>query len=355
MTLQVALIGAGAIAREQHLPAWFKLSSAQVVAVAEPSSEALAAIPAELHIGRRVGDYRRVLEDPTIDAVDICVPSALHAEVIIASLNADKHVLCEKPMATSAADAAAILKAWRASGKKLMIGQHMRFEPSVERLVGYLGRHPPGDVYYARGQWLRRRRLPGRPGFTNRALSGGGALYDIGVHVLDLAWWLMGCPRPTVASGAVFNKLAKRTDLGSEWGQWDPASFDVEDFAAGLIRFENGAALTLEASWLALQPVDEFYRVQLFGTEAGVVWPDGVISCEEERTPSDVTLSPTTGQRAHHRVIQEFARAVLDDLPVPVPPEQSATVIAMLDALYRSSATGRECDVVAVAKEAEVR
>lgn len=340
--LHVALIGAGSIAREQHLPAWTKVPDATVVAVADPSPAALAAAAEEFSIGRCVSDYRELLDNPSINVVDVCVPSALHASVSIAALQAGKHVLCQKPMATSRADAQAMLDAARSAGKKLMIGQHIRFEPSVRQLCSYLAKHPPGEIYYARSQWLRRRRLPGRAGFTHKAQSGGGALYDIGVHMVDLAWWMMGCPRPTVASGVATNHLARRTTLGSEWGHWDPATIDVEDFAAGLIRFDNGAALSLEVSWLALQPEDEFYKLQLFGAEAGVIWPDQVIVGEDDKIPWDVKLAPAKGEKAHRQVIYEFARAVLDDTPVPISPEQSATVIAILESLYRSSELGRE-------------
>jgi predicted dehydrogenase len=172
LPLRVALLGTGAIARSQHLPAWSKLPEFKMVALADASPVSLAAVPSEFQIERRVSDYRELLDDPDIDVVDICVPSALHSEVVIAALQAGKHVLCEKPMATSRADAAAMLAAWRASGKKLMIAQHMRFEPSVIQLRTYLERNSPGDVYYSRGQWLRRRRLPARPGFTDKRLSG---------------------------------------------------------------------------------------------------------------------------------------------------------------------------------------
>jgi predicted dehydrogenase len=343
--LNVALIGAGAIAREQHLPAWAKIADAVVVAAADVWPAALAAVAGEFPLVRCVADYRQLLDDQSIDVVDVCVPSALHAEVSVAALSAGKHVLCQKPMATSRADAEAMLKAAQAAGKKLMIAQHMRFEPSVQQLRSYLAKHPPGEIYYARGQWLRRRRLPGRAGFTQKLLSGGGALYDLGVHLVDLAWWMMGCPQPTVATGVATNRLARRKGLGSEWGEWDPATIDVEDFAAGLIRFASGAALNLEVSWLALQPESEFYKLQLFGTEAGVIWPDQVIVGEDDQQPWDLKLGPIQGEKAHHQVIHEFARSVLDDTPVPIPPEQSATVIAMLESLYRSSDLGQEVAV----------
>ena len=345
LPLRVAVLGTGAIARSQHLPAWSKLAEFEIAALADASPVSLAAVPTEFQVERRVTDYRELLDDPAIDVVDICVPSALHAEVAIAALAAGKHVLCEKPLATSRADAAAILAAWRASGKKLMVAQHMRFEPSVLQLRSYLEHNPPGDVYYTRAQWLRRRRLPARPGFTDKRLSGGGALYDLGVHLLDLSWWLIGCPTPASVSGVTFDRLARRRDIGSEWGTWEPTTIDVEDFAAGMVRLAGGGAISLEVSWLGFQPEGEFWRLQMYGTRSGVTWPEGVIVGEDNLIPWDLKLAEAKGEKAHHQVIREFARAVVDDAPVPIPPEQSATIIAILDGLYASSASGREAAI----------
>lgn len=335
--LRVAVIGAGAISRQQHLVGWAQLPEVQVVALAEVSAEALLEVADEFAIPRRETDYRALLDDPSIDVVDVCVPSALHAEVSVAALQAGKHVLCEKPMATSREGAAAMLAAQRAAGKKLMIAQHMRFDPSVLALRGFAPPESLGTVYYARAQWLRRRRLPGRPGFTQKKLSGGGPLFDIGVHVLDLAWWLMGCPRPLSASGGVFDHLARRDDLGTEWGAWDPATIDVEDFAAGLLRFEGGGLLTLESSWLGLQAEAEATRLQVYGSRLGIVWPACRVFGETAGRPWDIQLSWPPDDRPHRETIRQFAQALLNDRSVPIPPEQSATGIAMLEALYRSA------------------
>ena len=335
--LRVAVIGAGAISRLQHLVGWAQLPEARLVGLAEVSPDALHAAADEFAIPRRETDYRALLDDDGIDVIDVCVPSALHAEVSIAALQAGKHVLCEKPMATSRAGAAGMLAAQRAAGKKLMIAQHMRFDPSVLALRGFAPPESLGTVYYARAQWLRRRRLPGRPGFTQKRLSGGGALFDIGVHVLDLAWWLMGCPRPLTASGGAFDHLARRGDLGTEWGSWDPATIDVEDFAAGLLRFEGGGLLCLESSWLGLQAKVDVARLQVYGTRLGFVWPECRLFGETAGHPWDIQLSWPPGDRPHREAIRQFAHALLDDRPVPIPPEQSANGIAMLEALYRSA------------------
>ena len=143
---------------------------------------------------------------------------------------------------------------------------------------------------------VRRRRLPARPGFTDRWLAVAVRDSDLGVHLLDLAWWMIGCPRPTSVTGVTHNHLGRRGDLGSEWGEWDAARIDVEDFAAGLVRLE-GAALSLEVSWLAFQPEKEFWRLQMYGSAAGISWPEGLIVGEDQRIPWDTRLAEATGEK----------------------------------------------------------
>ncbi|OYV71876.1 MAG: hypothetical protein B7Z74_06460, partial [Deltaproteobacteria bacterium 21-66-5] len=98
-------------------------------------------------------------------------------------------------------------------------------------------------------------------------------------------------------------------------------------------------------SWLGFQPEDEFWRLQIYGTHGGVSWPDCQIVGEDQLIPWDLRLREAKGEKAHHQVVREFARAILADAPVPIPPEQSANVIAMLDALYTSSASGKEVEI----------
>src|SRR5262249_48290397 len=120
---------------------------------------------------------------------------------------------------------------------------------------------------------------------------------------------------------------------------------DVEDFAAGFVRFANGAALTLEASWLGFQPERELRRVQCFGDRGGFVWPDGVLAGETRRTPWDLRLSEPPARAVHHEEIYQFALAVRDGRPNPVPVEASLKVVRILEALYRSAEIKREVSV----------
>ena len=350
--LRVAVIGAGGIARGEHLPAWRDIPHARVVAIADPSGESLMAAGDRFSIERRVRDYRHLLDDRRIDVIDICAPSALHAEMTIAALESGKHVLCEKPMTTSQREATAVLEAQRRAAGKLMIAQHLRFHPATLALRSCMRRFPLGEVYYARAHWLRRRRLPATPSFTCKKLSGGGALFDLGVHMLDLAWWMMGCPEPVSASGTISDRLSRRTDLGGEWGTWNPNRVEVEDFAAGWIRFAGGAVLSLETSWLGFQAQPEVRRIELHGDAAGASWPDACMFGETRKRPWSIYLAPSTTQKAHRKVVDEFAAAVLEDRPVPVPTVQCAAVIGMLEAVYRSAADRREVPIEPMKNEA---
>src|SRR5262245_18459748 len=116
-----------------------------------------------------------------------------------------------------------------------MTAQHLRFEPVARQLKALGESGTFGDFYHARPQWLRRRLLPPRPTFVDRNLSGGGAAVDIGVHVLDLAYWLLGAPEPVSVTATAHALLARRADTSGTWGDWDRKRIDVEDFAAGFV------------------------------------------------------------------------------------------------------------------------
>ena len=156
---------------------------------------------------------------------------------------------------------------------------------------------------------------------------------------------LMDNFEPVSVAGISVTKLARRPETWSEWdwGLFDKKGLDVEDFAAGFIRFANGAAMTLECSWmLNMKPRSE-QRIDLFGTSAGARWPECEVHAHTARDYLDTRIEVRDlKQSAHHREIAAFAQSVMGNTPVPVPPEQSRAVMAVLDGLYRSQKSGRE-------------
>jgi predicted dehydrogenase len=340
--LQVGIIGVGGIGRDQHLPGWAKVPFTEVLAVADVSQEAMDRVGQVLPVSHRFQDWHQLIRLPDLDVVDICTPNQTHAPITLAALQSGKHVLCEKPLATTAAEVRRLRDAARQAGRLLMTGQHFRFDPVSRQFKALIDGGMLGEVYYTRAQWLRRRLLPPRATFIEQRLSGGGAALDIGVHVLDLACWFLGAPEPVSVSAFLGARLAHRPDLTGGWGDWDRQRFDVEDFAAGFVRFAGGATLTLEASWLAFQPERELIRLQCFGTRGGAVWPDGLVSGETNRAPWDLRLHEAPKSSTHHEEILQFALAVRDGLPSPVPVEETLKVTRILEGFYRSAQARRE-------------
>jgi predicted dehydrogenase len=343
--LRVGIIGVGGIGRDQHLPGWAKVPFAEVTAAADLSEQALQRSCDFLPQARRFTDWRQLVAIEELDVVDICTPNRTHAPIALAALSAGKHVLCEKPLVTTAREAGDLAVASRKAGRLVMAGQNLRFDAGCQQYKALIDSGLLGHIYYARAQWLRRRLLPPRATFTERRLSGGGAALDIGVHVLDLAYWFMGAPEPVSVSAVADTRVAKRADVSSAWGEWDRSRLDVEDFAAGFVRFANGSVLVLETSWLSFQPEKELVRVQLFGDRAGLTWPDGLVVGETNRVPWELRPSEPPKVAPHHEEILRFAEAVRDGLPSPVPLAESLAVIRMLEAVYRSAELAKEVAV----------
>jgi predicted dehydrogenase len=344
--LKVGIIGVGGIAKT-HMPGWNASPYAEVVAAADISAAYLEPFCAEWKIPRQTTDAAELINDPNIDIIDICTPNNYHAPLAIAAMDAGKHVLCEKPLAPAPADIRRMIEARDRTGKMLMTAQHFRFRGSSKAMKAEIASGVLGDVYHARSWMLRRAAAPTRPGFIMKQHSSGGPCIDIGVHILDLTLWFMGNPKPAAVTGVARAELAHLPGAFSIWGGPIPPEFDVEDFAAAFVRFEGGATLILEVSWLLHHdnPQGEDMQMWLYGTRAGSHWP----KCEFYETNYDTRqhynrqLKLTADQlEPHAQECVEFAQAIIDGAPSPVPAEQSLQVMTILDGIYRSQRSGRE-------------
>lgn len=340
----VGFIGFGGIARACHLPGWKKLDDVEVLAVADPSEQAKKSAKEEFGIPLIFDDYKKLLEVEEIDIVDICTHNTLHFPATVDSFKAGKHVICEKPLAVSVKEVEGMIKAAKQAGKKLMAAQHQRFRKESVAMKKMIDDGFFGEIYYAIAYALRRRCVPARPTFIKKKLSGGGPMFDIGVHILDLTYWFMGCPKVHSAKGVTYTKLAKRKDIRGLWGEWDRDAYDVEDFAAGFIRFTDGRSISLSCSFLANMEKLEDFSTTLFGTNAGMRWPDGKLCTENNKVLQDIEILFNTlpDVAPHHEEIRVFFECVKKDKEVPVKPEESLEVIKMLEGIYKSAETGKE-------------
>lgn len=351
--LKIGLIGAGGIARGAHIPGYLEVADkAEVKWLCDVSEEAAqAAVKQLVDAGQPAPkvttNYKDLVEDKEVDAISVTTPNKLHFQPTVDALLAGKHVLCEKPLAMNAKEAKEMCAASKTSGKILQVALQNRFTGPARFMKDYIDSGAMGDIYYARAWALRRRGVPAWGVFINKELQGGGPLIDIGVHILDFTLYFMGYPKPVSASGQTWDILGKTPGLVNPWGDYDRSKFTVEDFATGMIRFENGAVVTLESSFMGNLDGDPF-RTDLFGTKAGasvMPWGSSPVTIYTEQNKQLFNMTPVNipnVKSAHVAEVEAFVDAILEGKPSPVPGENGLILNAIFDALYKSAETKKE-------------
>ncbi len=344
--VRVGIIGAGSVAQWGHLPAYAARENVEVVALADVNLETAKATAEKFGVPQVFQDYRKLLALEEIKAVSVCTHAAMHKPIAVAALQAGKHVLVEKPMAMNSAEGQAMVDAAKKAKRLLMVGFNYRFGAESQMLKRAIQAGALGEIYYAEATYTRRRGVPGKPGFIQKKLSGGGPLIDLGVHVLDLSLHFMGFPQPVAVSSVTYSKLGRRPHHAATagYGAWDPKLFDVEDAALGLVRFRTGACLYLKTSWLLNTPQEEC-RVVLAGTAGGGQTDPLEICREEHGTLVSIKPSRLPKINGHHEEVRLFLEAIEKGLPSPVPGEEALITTKIVEAIYRSSRLGREVKI----------
>ena len=272
---RVGIIGIGGICKGSHLPEYLSDERLEVAALCDIIIERAEEIRDKYFPDAAVySDYKELLKDESIDSIDICTPNYLHSIIAVAAFEAGKHVFCEKPDAVSVSEVMRMKEAADKAGKTLMVMRNNRWVSASKYAKKYIESGRMGEIYCGRCGWQRRRGIPGKGGwFTTKEQSGGGPLIDLGVHMIDLAIWLMGNPTPVAVSGNTYMKFADNDvsdSVNSDFGNKNSeGTFDVEDLAMGMIRFDNGALLQIEFSWASnIEKENRF--VELRGTKAGL-------------------------------------------------------------------------------------
>ncbi|MBA3943572.1 MAG: Gfo/Idh/MocA family oxidoreductase [Herpetosiphonaceae bacterium] len=344
-SLRIGFVGAGGIARAMQIPTFQKNDKVQVVAIADVVQQAVDAAVVDFGIPHGYTDYREMFTKEELNAVVVCTPNKFHAPISIAALDQGLHVLCEKPMALNATEAAAMTRAARASGKILMIAYRYRQQAVARAAKTIIASGELGEIYMIRVNGLRRRGIPSWGVFTNKEMQGGGALVDYGVHLLDLALWLAGNPRPLEVSGITSRRLGTRPNV-NPWGQWDYENFQVEDHAAAFIRFAGGTAMQLEVSW-ALNIADSSESISFSGTEGGLdVFPLKVYNAKHGMLGNwEPIWFPGKDQKDWDLQAADFVDAVIKGHEPTVKPEEAQRVSQIVDAIYASSECGAAVNI----------
>ncbi|MGF7398875.1 Gfo/Idh/MocA family oxidoreductase [Thermoanaerobacterium thermosaccharolyticum] len=351
--IRIGIIGCGGIANGKHMPSLSKLDNVEMVAFCDIKEERALKAAKDYGIdgAKTYNDYRKLLEDKSIDVVHVCTPNKSHADITVDALEAGKHVMCEKPMAKTASNAKRMLDAAKKTGKKLTIGYQNRFRADSQYLHKLCQDGELGEIYFAKAHAIRRRAVPTWGVFLNEEEQGGGPLIDIGTHALDLTLWMMNNYKPKYVVGNTYHKLAERRNAANAWGPWDPDKFTVEDSAFGFITMENGATIILESSW-ALNSLDvDEAKTTLCGTEGGADMKDGLrINGEKNGRLYTTKIDLSTGGVAFYEGKAEDAadlearlwiESIVNNTEPVVKPEEAYVVSQILEAIYTSSKTGK--------------
>ena len=346
-----------------HLCGYLEHPDVEVVAIADRRQDRRDRI--EKEYGDRIGKIYHegidMIRNEKLDILSVAVPNNQHKELTIAGLEAGANVLCEKPMAMNEAEAQEMLDTAKRCNRKLGIDFSYRFSPQSRAMKQVVESGALGEIYYVRSEWLRRTGIPGLAAsdfntsskagggmgswFFDKQQSGGGPLIDLGVHRLDLALWLMGYPEPAYVMGSTYAKF------GPEWAKSRGLEYTVEDLACAMIKFKNGATLELDASWASNIKERELQTTRLLGTKCGLVQKNinegYTYEVEFYKLENGVAFDSKLHEPAPAMpsAFTLFADAVRDNTDFLVKPEEGVTVMRLLDAIYKSAATGKPVEL----------
>lgn len=354
--ITIAVIGCGTIANSAHIPAYIANEDAEIKYFCDIALDRAEAAVSKYECGQAVSDYRQVLNDPEVDAVSICTPNDVHASIAIDCLRAGKHVLCEKPAARTYAEALEMQKVQHETGKTLNIGVVNRYNESVNRIKNMIQNGELGELYHVYASFRAHRSIPGLGGaFTTKAIAGGGALIDWGVHFLDVVMYCTGDPKPQTVSGQAYCKLGKDMEDYTFLKMWAgppkyDGTYDVDDFVTALIRTE-GPTISLNGAWAQNIGAEEMF-IDFLGDKGGIRLKYGAEFTFY--TAKDGALLETTPKfnigNMFQNEIDSFIRSIQTGEKQPSHIDTVILSSQIIQAIYDSSDKGAEVSLQPVAQ-----
>ena len=352
--VRIGIIGCGGIANGKHMPSLKQIAEVQMVAFCDiiPEKAEKAAKEFGTPNAKIYTDYKELLNDPEIEVVHVLTPNRSHADITIDALYAGKHVMCEKPMAKTAADAKRMLEAAKATGKLLTIGYQHRQKVSAQYAKQYIDEGSLGEIYYANCYAIRRRGTPNWGVFLSEYEQGGGPIIDIATHSLDLTLYLMNNYEPAMVLGKT-HKSIEHPEAGNAWGDNGVSETELEEAGCAMIVMKNGATIMLETSW-ALNTDTEIQEgsCRLCGSKAGLsiinnelkinkVELDRAVDSKVNLGAGGVAFYSGNSSTPPVAEARQWIDSIINDTKPTVLPEQAYVVSQILEAIYESSKTGK--------------
>ncbi len=361
--LRVGVVGLG-YAGEMHLKSFSRLPNVEPVALAGLEAGKLRELGGRYGVPNLYASWEELVARADLDVVSVGAPNHLHAPIAISALEGGKHVLCEKPLARTGAEAEQIVEAARKANRVVHIAFTQRERGDVQVLKRNILEGNLGRVYHVKATWMRRNGIPGMGSwFTDKEMAGGGPLIDLGVHMVDMALYLMGEPEVESVSCATYAELGPRgrggrADFGLMQGD---SPYEVEDLATAFIRLSGGATLNLEAGWAAYRESSDDFGVTLYGTDGGAdMRVKNYGTSDTVRIYTDVAGVPAVvtpeiqPREGHFAVVRRFVETIRRGDWEGQFGEDGLGRARIIDACYASALENREVSLRKVAEEEAV-
>ncbi len=333
--LKIAVVGAGSIAQVSHLPNWSKMEDIELVAICDVDKGKVNNLIEKFNIPRWYFVLDEMLRQEKLDALHICTPNLHHFPMAQLALSKGVNVLVEKPVALNSKDTKKLTDYATQNNLTLMIGMHNRFRDDVQILRNFLAQDELGDIFYIKTGWLKKwekQRVSGW--YSEKKSSGGGVLIDLGLQLLDLAFFVTNFPEL---------KKVRLYDY-----HLDP-ELDVEDAALAVIETKSGQTITIEISWKMHLEKDTMYT-HIFGKNGAAKL--NPLRIHKEMHHNLVNVSPfhqTTKvdqfKKAYSRELKHFVKVLRGEKQSMSSGEDALRVMTILDALYESAKRGEEINI----------
>lgn len=333
---KAAVIGTGNVAQKAHLPFYKAHADVELVAVCGRDAERTKAVAATFGIEHFFTGVEAMLAACRPDVVSVCSPNNLHVVHVMQCLEAGCSVLCEKPPAITYAQAKAMQAKAEAKGLVLAYNFQMRQLAEVRLVKDLIAESFFGRIYHSRASFLRRRGIPGWGYFTNKDVQGGGALIDIGIHVLDLALYLLNYPPLLATLGSVYNDIGKTGGKG-QLGEWSGEGFTVEDSCFAHLQLANNRSITLETAFALHTEKPRTFSLELFGEKAGAVFPPLKLFSDNDGEAVDTVCAYEAEASPQEKNMQAFLDACDGKRTNVCTAAEGAQLQKIVEAVYRSA------------------
>lgn len=328
--VKIAIVGLGGITQVVHMPVLSKMEDVEIAAVCDSDFSKCRNIAKKYNVEKYYKDVDKMLEEnPEVSAVIIATQTNFHKDVSLKCLQAEKHILIEKPIARNYKEAKVIVEAGKKYKKKIMVAMNNRFRNDMMLQRTFTKAKELGEIFYIKAGWIKPQ-SSNQKWMLEKEKSGGGVFLDNGIAMLDLALWLLDFPEAKSVTASNYSHYTK----------------SVEDSSIAMIKFKNNTTLTIEVSWSLLREGELFY-CNVYGKEgSSSINPIKIYKRMDGElyniTPKKIATPSNVFKKSYEYELRHFIGAVTGKHNIISTGEDALKAIQIVDAVYKSAKTGKE-------------